>query len=167
MGQRGMYRNGMSLNNNRRMFDNVMSGNRQMYDGRMFDRQMADRQMTNSQMTDRQMTNRQMADRHMFDREMSRDNMMYRNMMNDAGRQMSDRRMFDRETSANHMLNGNRVFGLYTMDHAFDKMNMDNMRIGDGSSESRAASARGWRLSASPPTTPTSCLTGCSKFWNG
>merc|ERR1719347_855298 len=65
--QRGMYRNGMSLNNNRRMFDNVMSGNRQMYDGRMFDRQMADRQMTNSQMTDRQMTNRQMADRHMFD----------------------------------------------------------------------------------------------------
>merc|ERR1719295_689305 len=35
--QRGMYRNGMSLNNNRRMFDNVMSGNRQMYDGRMFD----------------------------------------------------------------------------------------------------------------------------------
>merc|ERR1719357_1263381 len=110
--QRGMYRNGMSLNNNRRMFDNVMSGNRQMYDGRMFDRQMADR--------------------HMLDREMSRDNMMYRNMMNDSGRQMSDRRMFDREMSANHMLNGNRVFGLYTMDNAFDKMNMDNMRIGDG-----------------------------------
>merc|ERR1719365_579860 len=110
--QRGMYRNGMSLNNNRRMFDNVMSGNRQMYDGRMFDRQM---------------TNRQMADRHMFDREMSHDNMMYRNMMNDAGRHM-----FDRETSANYMLNGNRVFGLYTMDNAFDKMNMDNMRIGDG-----------------------------------
>merc|ERR1719365_560876 len=115
--QRGMYRNGMSLNDNRRMFDNVMSGNRQMYDGRMFDRQMADRQMTN---------------RHMFDREMSRDNMMYRNMMNDSGRQMSDRRMFDREMSANHMLNGNRVFGLYTMDNAFDKMPMDNMRIGDG-----------------------------------
>merc|ERR1719495_2641065 len=97
--QRGMYRNGMSLNNNRRMFDNVMSGNRQMYDGQMFDRQMADRQMTNRQMTNRQMTNR---------------------------------RMFDREMSANHMLNGNRVFGLYTMDNAFDKMNMDNMRIGDG-----------------------------------
>merc|ERR1719391_448640 len=125
--QRGMYRNGMSLNNNRRMFDNVMSGNRQMYDGRMFDRQMADRQMTNRQMTDRQM-----AGRHMFDREMSRNNMMYRNMMNDAGRQMSDRRMFDRAMSANHMLNGNRVFGLYTMDNAFNKMNMDNMRIGDG-----------------------------------
>merc|ERR1719391_1927374 len=105
-----------------RMFDNVMSGNRQMYDGRMFDRQMADRQMTNRQMTDRHMF-----DRHMFDREMSRDNMMYRNMMNDAGRHM-----FDREMSANHMLNGNRVFGLYTMDNAFDKMNMDNMRIGDG-----------------------------------
>merc|ERR1719357_698699 len=125
--QRGMYRNGMSLNNNRRMFDNVMSGNRQMYDGRMFDRQMTNRQMTNRQMADRQM-----ADRHMLDREMSRDNMMYRNMMNDAGRQMSDRRMFDREMSVNHMLNGNRVFGLYTMDNAFDKMNMDNMRIGDG-----------------------------------
>merc|ERR1719357_1688988 len=120
--QRGMYRNGMSLNNNRRMFDNVISGNRQMYDGRMLNRQMANRQMTD----------RQMAGRHMFDREMSRDNMMYRNMMNDAGRQMSDRRMFDREMSANHMLNGNRVFGLYTMDNAFDKMNMDNMRIGDG-----------------------------------
>merc|ERR1712168_704783 len=82
--QRGMYRNGMSLNNNRRIFANVMSGNRQMYDGRMFDRQMANRQMANRQMTDRQMTN------------------------------------------------GNRVFGLYTMDNAFDKMNMDNMRIGDG-----------------------------------
>merc|ERR1712142_1076786 len=147
--QHGMYRNGMSLNNNRRMFDNVMSGNRQMsdrqmydgqmYDGQMFDRQMAGRQMTGRQMVDRQMANRQMAGRQMvdgqmFDREMSRDNMMYGNMMNDNmnNRHMSDRRMFDREMSAGNVMNGNRLFGMYNMDSAFDKMNMDNMRIGDG-----------------------------------
>merc|ERR1711962_1201201 len=75
-----------------------------MYDGRMFNQQMANRQMADRQMADRQM----------------------------ADRQMADRRMFDREMSANHMLNSNRVFGPYTMDNAFDKMNMDNMRIGDG-----------------------------------
>merc|ERR1711862_774549 len=119
--QRGMYRNGMSLNNNRRMFDNVMTGNRQM----------SDRQMYEGQMFDRQMAGRQMVDRQMFDREMSRDNIMYGNMMND-NRQMSDRRMFDREMSAGNVMNGNRLFSMYNMDSAFDKMNMDNMRIGDG-----------------------------------
>merc|ERR1711862_371202 len=144
--QRGMYRNGMSLNNNRRMFDNVMTGNRQMsdrqmYEGQMFDRKMAGRQMTDRQMAgrqmvdrqmaDRQMAGRQMVDRQMFDREMSRDNSMYGNMMND-NRQMSDRRMFDREMSAGNVMNGNRLFSMYNMDSAFDKMNMDNMRIGDG-----------------------------------
>jgi len=45
---------------------------------------------------------------------------------------MSDRRMFDREMSAGNVMNGNRLFGMYNMDSAFDKMNMDNMRIGDG-----------------------------------
>merc|ERR1712168_212831 len=112
--QHGMYRNGMSLNNNRRMFDNIMSGNRQMSDRQMYDGQMFDRQMV--------------------DREMSRDNMMYGNVMNDNmnNRHMSDRRMFDREMSAGNVMNGNRLFGMYNMDSAFDKMNMDNMRIGDG-----------------------------------
>merc|ERR1712168_1025870 len=132
--QRGMYRNGMSLNNNRRMFDNVMSGNRQMFGRQMYDGQMFDRQMADRQMADRQMAGRQMVDRQMFDREMSRDNMMYGNMMNDNmnNRHMSDRRMFDREMSAGNVMNGNRLFGMYNMDSAFDKMNMDNMRIGDG-----------------------------------
>merc|ERR1719370_1644562 len=129
--QRGMYRNGMSLNNNRRMFDNVMSGNRQMSDRQMYNGQMFDRQMA-----DRQMTGRQMVDRQMVDREMAGDNIMYGNMMNDnrqmSDRQMSDRRMFDREMSAGNVMNGNRLFGMYNMDSAFDKMNMDNMRIGDG-----------------------------------
>jgi len=138
--QRAMYRNGMSSNNNRRMFDNVMSGNRQMsgrqmsnrqmYDRQMSGRQMYDRQMSGRQMVDRQMSNGHMADGHLFDREMSRDNMMYRHV--NGGRQMSDRRMFDREMSANNLMNGNHVFGMYNMDNAFDKMNMDNMRIGDG-----------------------------------
>merc|ERR1719334_509584 len=53
--QHGMYRNGMSLNNNRRMFDNVMSGNRQMSDRQMYDGQMYDGQMFDRQMVDRQM----------------------------------------------------------------------------------------------------------------
>merc|ERR1712066_772279 len=63
--ERGMYRNGMSLNNNRMRFDNIMNGNKQMVDRQMIDRQMVDRHM---------------ADRQMFGREMSRDNMIYRDM---------------------------------------------------------------------------------------
>merc|ERR1712142_968774 len=100
--QRGMYRNGMSLNNNRRMFDNVMSGNRQMSDRQMYDGQMYD-----GQMFDRQMAGRQMTGRQMVDRQMARDNMMYGNMMNDNmnNRHMSDRRMFDREMSAGNVMN--------------------------------------------------------------
>merc|ERR1711962_1124496 len=59
--ERGMYRNGMSLNNNRMRFDNIMNGNKQMVDRQMIDRQMVDRQMVDRQMVDRQMFGREMS----------------------------------------------------------------------------------------------------------
>merc|ERR1712029_465967 len=39
--ERNMYRNGMSLNNDRLRFNNIMSGNRQMSDRQMYDREMS------------------------------------------------------------------------------------------------------------------------------
>merc|ERR1719479_550037 len=49
--ERNMYRNGMSLNNDRMRFNNVMSGNRQMSDRQMSERQMSDRQMYDREMS--------------------------------------------------------------------------------------------------------------------
>merc|ERR1719309_1537135 len=106
--ERNMYRNGMSLNNDRMRFNNVMSVNRQMSD-------------------------RQMSDRQMYDREMSRD-MLYRDepsMINDNMRMydnvMGNQQMFDRQMSERQMSTGNRFFpstfglSMYSMDN----MNMD------------------------------------------
>merc|ERR1711974_215456 len=82
--ERSMYRNGMSLNNDRMRFNNVMSRNRQMSDRQMYDREMSrdmlyrdepymmndnlrmyDNVMGNQQMFDRQMSERQMSERQM------------------------------------------------------------------------------------------------------
>merc|ERR1719309_938571 len=82
--ERNMYLNGMSLNNDRMRFNNVMSANRQMSDRQMYDREMSrdmhyrdepymmndnlrmyDNVMGNQQMFDRQMSERQMSERQM------------------------------------------------------------------------------------------------------
>jgi len=158
--ERGMYRNGMSLNNNRMRFDNIMNGNKQMVDRQMIDRQMVDRQMVD----------RHMADRQMFGREMSRDNMIYRDMDSVMGhQQMSERPMFNpvvdrkrdgkpkggkggkgRFTLAGNVMYDNDMSDMRTFDrqmsagnrffpstfglgmYSMDNLNMDNMRINDG-----------------------------------
>merc|ERR1711974_251252 len=113
--ERSMYRNGVSLNNDRMRFNNVMSRNRQMSDRQMYDREMS---------------------RDMLYRDepyMMNDNLrMYDNVM--GNQQMFDRQMSERQMSERQMSTGNRFFpstfglSMYSMDN----MNIGNMRINDG-----------------------------------
>merc|ERR1712110_1365744 len=117
--ERSMYRNGMSLNNNRMRFDNVMS-DRQMYDTRDMFRVDG----TNRNMYDNVMGNQQMSERQMFNPIFGKDNGTNGNG-HYGTQQISDRQMY---------AGGNRFFpstfglGLYSL----DDMNMDHMRINDG-----------------------------------
>jgi len=159
--ERNMYRNGMSLNNDRLRFNNVMSGNRQMSDRQMADRQMYDREMSrdmhyrdepsmmndNMRRYDNVMGNQQMFDRQISERQMSVDGKRKcprgrgkcgGNLTADNLRRydnvMGNQQMFDRQMSERQMSTGNRFFpSTFGLSmYSMDNMNMDNMRINDG-----------------------------------
>merc|ERR1711970_1674838 len=115
--ERNIYRNGMSLNNDRMRFNNVMSGNRQMSDRQISERQMSvDGKRKCPKGKGRCGGNR------------TADNLRrYDNVM-------GNQQMFDRQMSERQMSTGNRfypsTFGLSM--YSMDNMNMDNMRINDG-----------------------------------
>merc|ERR1719309_803230 len=125
--ERNMYRNGMSLNNDRMRFNNVMSRNRQMSDRQMYDREMSrdmhyrdepymmndnlrmyDNVMGNQQMFDRQMSERQMSERQMsVDPKGPKGGLTVDNLRR---YDMGNQQVFDRQMSERQMSTGNRFF---------------------------------------------------------